>query len=115
MDLENLTINLAKSDHVIWKKRLASMAAGRVQLDPNTLADHRNCRLGKWYYSDLANAYKGKPAYAAIEQHHIAVHKHGIDAVKKYNARDFDGALAEISEAEKSSVHVLDYLEKMKH
>lgn len=114
MDLQDLTINLAKSDHVIWKKRLASMAAGRTNLDPNALADHHNCRLGKWYYSEKADAYKKKPAYAAIEEYHMLVHKHGIEAARKYNARDLDGSLAEIAEAEKASVYVLDYLEKMK-
>ena len=47
---------LAKADHVIWKKRLADMAVGRMKLDANELADHRSCRLGKWYYGDASSA-----------------------------------------------------------
>ena len=43
---------LAKADHVIWKKRLADMAVGRVTLKADELADHHSCRLGKWYYGD---------------------------------------------------------------
>ena len=52
---------LAKADHVIWKKRLADMAVGRVKLRADELADHHSCRLGKWYYGD-ASRNSAKPS-----------------------------------------------------
>lgn len=109
-ELEHTTVNLAKSDHVIWKKRLSGMAAGRIKIDPQQLSDHTSCRLGKWYYSDASEAYRNLQAFKDIEAFHIEVHKHGIEAAKKYNQSDISGALKEIDLVEKSSEKVLEYL-----
>jgi methyl-accepting chemotaxis protein len=113
-ELQSLTINLAKSDHVIWKKRLASMVAGRITLNPDELANHQTCRLGKWYYSDKADAYRSNPAFRNIEAYHIDVHKHGIEAARKYKNNDLAGALQEIEQVGKASVHVLEHLDKLR-
>lgn len=112
-ELTHTTVCLAQSDHVIWKKRLSSMAAGRISLDSSALADHTKCRLGKWYYSDASRDYKNLPVFKDIEASHIAVHKHGIAAVEKYNRHDLDGALTEIDQVEIASVEVLDKLAKL--
>ncbi|TAN68618.1 MAG: chemotaxis protein, partial [Magnetospirillum sp.] len=49
LEIEDVTIHVAKSDHMIWRKRLADMLVGRETLNPNELSDHTQCRLGKWY------------------------------------------------------------------
>lgn len=113
-ELQSLTINLAKSDHVIWKKKLASMVVGRLNLNPDELASHQTCRLGKWYYSDKADPYRANPAFRDIEPYHIDVHKHGIEAARKYRNNDLAGALQEIEQVGKASIHVLGYLDKLR-
>lgn len=113
-ELRDLTITLAKSDHVIWKKRLAGMVAGRITLNPDELANHQTCRLGKWYYSDKADTYRSNPAFHELERHHIEVHKHGIEAARRYNHHDLAGALQEIGQVSKASLHVLAYLDKLR-
>ena len=113
-ELDHTTVNLAMSDHVIWKKKLSSMAAGRTRLDPSQLADHTCCRLGKWYYSDASKDYKSLPAFNDLEAVHIEVHKHGIDAARRYNDHDVDGALKEIDVVETASTKVLELLMQMK-
>ena len=113
-ELQSLTINLAKSDHVIWKKRLASMVAGRITLNPEELANHQTCRLGKWYYSDKAEAYRSNPSFREIEAYHIDVHKHGIEAARKYKNNDLAGALHEIEQVGKASTHVLEHLDRLR-
>ncbi|MDY0030181.1 MAG: methyl-accepting chemotaxis protein [Pseudobdellovibrionaceae bacterium] len=112
-ELDHTTVNLAKSDHVIWKKKLSSMAAGRLHLDPGQLADHKSCRLGKWYYSDASKDYRNMKSFKDLEAAHIEVHKHGIQAAQKYNNNDVDGALKEIDVVEKSSIEVLTLLADM--
>lgn len=112
-ELDHTTVSLAKSDHVIWKKKLSSMAAGRLHLDPNNLADHKSCRLGKWYYSEASKEYRDMPSFKKLEAAHIEVHKHGIQAAQKYNNNDVDGALKEIDVVETSSVDVLNLLGDM--
>lgn len=109
----NKTIMLAQSDHVIWKKRLANMMAGRTGLHADELADHHSCRLGKWY--DLVDDPKitSHPSFKALIGPHELVHSHGIQAVKYYNAGQHDAALAEIEEVAKASEVVLSLLRSL--
>ncbi len=103
-------IKLAQSDHVIWKKRLANMIAGREGLNPNELADHHSCRLGKWYDTVADTKYKQNTDFQALIEPHKQVHAHGIQAVKHYNAGDIKKALEEIERVEESSAEVLRLL-----
>ncbi|MCB1651322.1 MAG: CZB domain-containing protein [Alphaproteobacteria bacterium] len=112
-EIEALTVYLAKSDHIIWKKRLANMLVGRDSLNPDELADHTSCRLGKWYYAITDAKYKNHPAYAKLEEPHQKVHYHGIEAAKKYRDKDLQGAIAQVKLAEEASVDVIKYLNEL--
>ncbi|MCI5048935.1 MAG: methyl-accepting chemotaxis protein [Rickettsiales bacterium] len=106
-------VKLAQSDHVIWKKRLANMIAGREGLNPDELADHHTCRLGKWYDAVQDPRYKNNADYKKLVDPHKRVHQHGIQAVKYYNSGQVDAALAEIKQVEGASKEVLELLGKM--
>ncbi len=103
-------LRVAMADHVIWKKRLADMLVGRCSLQDNELADHHSCRLGKWYYSDLAADYRDHRAFRRLEEPHVRVHRHGKEAARLYNAGNLEGALAAIAEVEEASEDVLRLL-----
>lgn len=103
-------IRLAKSDHVAWKRKLIAMAVGRITLKSEDLADHHNCRLGKWYYSPAADAYRSNPAFAALEAPHAKVHDAGKKAATLFAAHDLASALKCIEEVEVASRQVLDGL-----
>ena len=113
MHIPDMTIYRAKSDHVIWKKKLAEMIVGRVRLDPAELADHHSCRLGKWYDGIAASGLRDHPAFAALAAPHKAVHVHGIEAARKYKAGDISGAVAEIAEVATHSEQVLRLLDDL--
>jgi methyl-accepting chemotaxis protein len=110
LDLPAKIVRVAKADHVFWKKRLADMMAGIVQLRVEELADHRGCRLGRWYYSDHARCARHLPAFGALEDPHAAVHAAGMAAVAAFNKGDVDGAMAHIARVEVASVEVLRLL-----
>jgi methyl-accepting chemotaxis protein len=112
-NIPNKIIKLAQSDHVIWKKRLANMIIGKEGLKPGELADHHNCRLGKWYYSVTDTTLKARPDFSRLENPHALVHRHGIEAVKLYNAGDVEGALREIAAVEAASIDVLKFLRNL--
>ena len=111
--IPNSTILRAKSDHVIWKKNLADMMIGRTDLDPNTLADHHGCRLGKWYDKIEDPALKSHPAFKTLEHPHQEVHRHGIAAARLYRDGDLQGAMAEIEKVDGASKEVLRLLEAL--
>jgi methyl-accepting chemotaxis protein len=77
---------LAKSDHMLWKKRLNEMLLGRAGIKPEEVVDHHHCRLGKWYYSDGKARYGARPEFAAIEAPHAKVHEIARKAVELFQA-----------------------------
>ena len=113
LQIQNAAVILAKSDHVIWKKRLANMLVGRESLSPNELSDHHSCRLGKWYDSVRNDDIAQSPSYAALMDPHKAVHHHGIEAARLYNDHDLNGAIEEVQKVEKASIEVLRLLDSL--
>lgn len=113
MQVPNATIMRAKSDHVIWKKKLAGMMKGRINLNPDELADHHTCRLGKWYDSVTDPTLKDHPAMKALSAPHALVHKHGIEAARKFQKDDFDGAVEQIRMVQDPSGDVLRLLDEI--
>jgi methyl-accepting chemotaxis protein len=111
-DLPNKTLMLAKTDHLMWRKRLSAMVVGRERdIDAAKLADFKCCRFGKWYGAQRGEAIAGHPAYAAIDAPHRLVHLKGVEAVECYARGDLDGALARIAEVSEASVEVLRLLD----
>jgi len=115
MQVPHATIQRAKSDHVIWRKKLAEMVIGRQALDPNKLADHHHCRLGKWVDAVSDPAIKDHPALKALSKPHALVHSHGIEAARKFTEHDLEGALAEIALVEEPSKEVLRLLDELQN
>lgn len=112
-DVPDKVVKLAQSDHVLWKKRLANMIAGREGLNPNELSDHHSCRLGKWYDAVRDPKYLNNPSFQALKGPHELVHKHGIQAVTLYNQKQVHEAMDEIAKVEAASVDVLRLLAEL--
>lgn len=112
-DLPLATLRIAKSDHVIWKKRLVDGLVGHVSLRADELSSHRSCRLGKWYYGDVPARLREHPSFLALEPAHEAVHRHGIAAARCLETRDHAGALAAIARVEEASQDVIHHLDRL--
>jgi methyl-accepting chemotaxis protein len=112
-DVPGKVIKLAQSDHVIWKKRLANMVAGREGLNADELADHHSCRLGKWYDNVTEERYLNNPIFKELLKPHELVHKHGIEAVRLYNDKKTKEAIAEVAKVEEASKDVLRLLAEL--
>ncbi|MCS6921121.1 MAG: methyl-accepting chemotaxis protein [Elioraea sp.] len=107
-------IILAMADHVMWKRRLVAMAAGRLKLKAEELADHHSCRLGKWYYGESSKAFRCEPAFIELEEPHRQVHEHGKAAARLFVAGRTDEGLAEIAKVEAASAEVLRLLQALR-
>jgi methyl-accepting chemotaxis protein len=112
-ELANITVVVAKSDHMIWRKRLAEMLVGKLNLDPAELSDHHTCRLGKWCDGTADAGTKAHPAFRTLEAPHREVHAHGIAAAKLYRAGDLDGAIREVDMAAEASKRVVACLDTL--
>ncbi len=83
LDISNqVFVNLAKIDHVIYKNNLYAYLFGQV--DEFGKVDHRNCRLGKWYDGGVGKQqFGGMPSYAKLEKPHSIVHSFAIELAQK--------------------------------
>lgn len=113
LDIEYKVVELAKSDHIAFKKRVMDAVCGRAMVQADDLPDHHNCRLGKWYYAVDIPEVKNHPAFIAMEGPHDRVHTHGKAALTKLMSGDMDGALAEVAQMVDASHEVLEGLNQL--
>ncbi|MGE4281120.1 MAG: methyl-accepting chemotaxis protein [Magnetospirillum sp.] len=113
LEIKDLTIHVAKSDHMIWRKRLADMLVGRETLRPDELSDHTQCRLGKWCNTISDPSIRNHPAFSDLDEPHRLVHQHGIEAARRYQGGDMDGALECVQLAAEASKGVMDALDRL--
>lgn len=112
-NISDYVLYRAKSDHLLWKKRLSEMFVGLNSLKSSELADHHHCRLGKWYDAVTDAKLRDHPAFARLLGPHEAVHRHGKAAADCHARGDRAAAARELGDMEKASVEVLRGLDEL--
>ncbi|MCL5047156.1 MAG: methyl-accepting chemotaxis protein [Actinobacteria bacterium] len=107
-------LELAKADHLIWRQKLKAMLAGRQKLEVETVASHRECRLGLWYYSSGREDCGHCQGYVELEKPHARLHGLAKDAVQLYNGGQREEAAKVVAEVEAVSLEIIELLEKIK-
>ena len=113
LNIPDLVLYRAKSDHFVWKKRLAEVLAGETILKPSDLSDHHQCRLGKWYDGVTDATLRGLPAFGQILPAHEAVHREGRMVAELINRGDYEGAVAAYQRMDVASGVVVECLERL--
>lgn len=107
-------VELAKIDHLVFKFEIYRVLFHISNKALDTFNSHTMCRLGKWYYEGEGRECFSKLAgYREIEQPHVEVHQHGVEALKFFHAQKFDEAVNEVEKMEAASMRVLENLEMM--
>ncbi len=91
-----LLVEVAKNDHMAFKRRVVDGMLGRSDLTAGKVADHHRCRLGKWYDAVTDPVTLASPAFQAIAQTHAAFHAHAKSALELAAAGQVDAAFAEV-------------------
>lgn len=113
MNIANYVLYRAKSDHVLWKKNLAGMLSGIRGLQESELADHHNCRLGKWWDNFKASSQSLSPNFLGIEAPHKRVHENGKMAARLFNEGDKAGAISAFEAMDAASLEVISLLDAL--
>ncbi|MEW5729955.1 MAG: methyl-accepting chemotaxis protein [Pseudomonadota bacterium] len=108
-----LLVEIAKNDHIAFKRRVLDGVLGRTNLGPDDIPDHHNCRLGKWYDGITDAAIAGTDAYKAIVDPHQTVHASAKRALTHARAGDLDGAFAAIEDMNRASANIVGMLETL--
>ncbi len=111
--VSNGVLSLAKTDHMLWKKRLVDMVLGFENISIDDVSDHRHCRLGKWYYSEGKELYGQDRSFTDLEKPHAEVHRLARETVEKFNQGDKAGASALIEQLGIPSSEVVALLDKL--
>jgi len=96
LNISDAVIQLAKSDHMLWKKRLIDMILERGEIREEEVTDHHQCRLGKWYDGPGQQSYGQHASFGELVTPHADVHRLARAAVAKFNQGDRAGAVADV-------------------
>jgi methyl-accepting chemotaxis protein len=106
-------VEIAKNDHVTFKKNVMGALAGITDLTADRLPDHHGCRLGKWYDGVTDDAIRNSPSFKALVEPHKRVHDAGKEILRRQAAGNTVGALAEAENLNAASHEVLDHLDTL--
>ena len=108
-------VQMAKIDHILFKKRVVDIVAGRVEGRANDMPDHHSCRLGRWYDSLPVGRIRSHPAYAALAEPHEAVHRVAHEILDLHDAGRIAEAHARLEELEHVGKAVIASLNTLSH
>lgn len=104
-------LQLSKADHLLWKWRVYNMILGIEHLSPEDVSSHKDCRLGKWYYSEKTRVlYENVDAYHQMEAAHEQVHEAAKNAIIEFSNGNTEQAEAYLNEIEQASNQVIYFL-----
>lgn len=107
-------LELAKTDHILWKWRIYNMLIDLEQIDPAAISSHKECRLGKWYFDPATvKRVKGSQAYKQIDKPHQQVHEYAKLAAENYNKGNVKEAEKYLQQVEEASNQVLFYIDQL--
>lgn len=118
IDSHRALCEMAKIDHVLFKKRVVDAVMGQNQWKASEVPDHHHCRLGKWYDAVALPQIKSLPAFARLLEPHRRVHAAAKAALTAHAAEDMSaalGALTELNDASHEVLAVLDELSSALH
>ncbi len=104
---------VAKIDHVMFKKRVVDAVMGRAEMTSSDLPDHHNCRLGKWYDSLDLPAIRNIPTFKELAEPHSRVHSAAKTALDAHHAGETIRSHAAIEEMNKAGVEVMNILDQL--
>ncbi len=111
---EKELLNLAKTDHLLWKWRIYNMLLGYEVVDAHSIQNEQECRLGKWYYNE-GRAYQHLEIYRQMEHPHQMVHLTARQAAEAYARKDIAMAEAKLQELEKYSTEIINLLDTIQN
>ena len=106
-------VQLARSDHASFKKRVIDTLAGNGSTKDSELPDHHGCRFGKWYDKLSDPRITNSSAYYRIKEPHLQVHAFGKEALAFHQTGDFQSAIAAAGKMEDASQKVFAALDEI--
>lgn len=104
---------MAKIDHVLFKKRVVDTILGRGKWPSNEVPDNHGCRLGKWYDTIKNPELRKLDAFIRLNGPHERVHKAAKSALAAHEKGDAAVGLEAVRALDIASREVIDLLNKI--
>ena len=104
---------MAKIDHILFKKRVVDTILGRGQWKSHEVPDNHSCRLGKWYDQIDDQDLRKTDVFKRLNEPHHRVHHAAINALKAFEAGNSDAALNGLREMDAASLEVVEALNEI--
>jgi len=104
---------MARIDHVLFKKRVVDTVTGQGNWHSKEVPDHHNCRLGKWYDGIENEQICGHPIFKDLVKPHERVHAAARKALAAYEAENMAEAYARLADLETASQEVINGLKDL--
>ena len=108
-----ILVQLARTDHASFKKRVIDTVIGRGNAREGDLPDHHCCRFGKWYEGQRNPVLRDSAVYRRIDEPHVRVHAFGKEALAHFHAGDLRAAMMAAGKMEAASQEVFGALDEM--
>ena len=107
-------MEVVKLDHIVFKLEIYKAVMGYHTLNPDSIASHQTCRLGKWYYQGRGSQECADlPAFRQLETPHQQVHDYARHALLALEIGDRKEAEQSLLRMERASVKVMEFLTEM--
>lgn len=109
-------IEIAMSDHLMWRWRIYNMLLGYETFEESDAGDHMICRLGKWCTA-LEDQHTSKEIMDVIRQlkaPHKSFHDLARKAIREYNAGRPDETERTLDQLDLVSNEIIGHLKKIK-
>jgi methyl-accepting chemotaxis protein len=103
-------VQVAKSDHLAFKKRLTDALMGRQTWRSVDVPDEHSCRLGKWYDNVKDPAVVEQEAFRDLQRPHVELHLAARAALAANEHGDAKGALLGLNRFDVAASQVVDLL-----
>ena len=103
----------AKTAHNAWKMKLRAVLDGELAMNESEAVSPRDCKLGKWLYSDGLQSYGHMAAAQELETVHAQMHGCVRQVLKSVNSGDRTTAITAFQGVCRMSENVIGLLTKM--
>lgn len=107
-------LQLAKTDHILWKWRIYNMMLGHEKVKPEDVSSYKMCRLGKWYFDPTSKERVGScRSFELLDIPHQQVHEQARFAVEAYQSGNVEQAQKHLTLLTEASEQVLMYIDDL--
>ncbi len=108
----NAFLNTVKLDHAVWKAGIYQKISDNHFTE--SAGDHKNCRLGKWYFEGYGSRkYQHLASFRDLDVPHKAVHDYGNQALEAGARGDIETLVAALEAMEDAGHQVVTYIDRL--